>query len=156
MTNTLVYNIGDKDIEFKVKETVPYADIDIIVETIAKSVFNDEGDYRPASFNYIMWYAILNKYTDLDLDDIGMDTVLALADDNEFVGMIRQNISNEQFYRIEDCAMSKIDYILKEHPLKKTCAYINKFIEAYGDSIAAAMNNEDLINAVKVLVEKQK
>lgn len=156
MTTKITYSIGGKETEFNLKDKVEPSRIKPIVDAVVGNLFDEEGTYNPSNYDYVLMFVLLSEYSDINMDDFDMKDIFELADDPEFVAILEDKINTPQLYRIKDCVWNLSQRKANEHPLTKTCKYINEFIELFGKNIADAMNNEQIVAVVKELLEAKK
>ena len=156
MTTKITYTIGGKEVEFNLNDKVAPNRIKQIVDAVINNMFDEEGNYNPSNFDYVLTYVLLTEYTDIKVEGFDVKDIFALADDSDFVAILDDKINHPQMYRIKDSIWTLANIKANEHPLTKTCKYINEFIEAFGENIKEAMNNEQIVAVVKELLEAKK
>lgn len=156
MTTKITYIIGGKEVEFNLNDKVEPNRIKQIVDAVINNMFDEEGNYNPSNFDYVLIYVLLTEYTDIKIEDFDVKDIFALADDSDFVAILDDKINRPQMYRIKDSIWTLANIKANEHPLTKTCKYINEFIEAFGDNIKEAMNNEQVLAVIKEYLESKK
>lgn len=155
MTTKITYTIGGKEIEFNLKDKVESSHIKQIVDGVVGNIFDEEGNYIPSNFDYVLMFILLTEYSDINMNDFDPKDIFALADDPDFVAILDEKINRTQMYRIKDSIWTLANIKANEHPLTNTCKYINKFIEAFGENIKEAMNNEQVLEVVKKYLESR-
>ena len=103
-----------------VAHTVPFATALTIIEAVAQSCFDEEGEYYPILANMMFRHEVIAKYTNIEVPE-DVEECYALFYNTGLWDEVIERISDEQLVDIQVAAHKKISYTieLKAEALKK-------------------------------------
>ena len=155
-TDTIEYN----GTQVEVKRHLAYEEAIAFVNTVAKSCFDDAGEYTPEIKDYVLRYVTLRMYTNIELPDDTSESYEFVYEHEDLLFEIKDVFDESQFHALIDATDEKIRYLIDTKannvrdfliPIRDAAvSVIDDFKGLFSD-----IDNEDVKRLVSALANSQ-